>query len=64
MEIQDIEIGQWYNIQGNIENGYKDGKPYIGYDTVARVITRVTDTHVICECGRKFLINENLKIEK
>lgn len=62
MTAKEIEIGQWYHLSGDIENGYMDGKPYISHEEVTRVVTRVTDTHIICECGRKFLINENLKL--
>ena len=29
-----------------------------------RVVKRITDTHVVLECGRMFIINDNLKIEK
>lgn len=60
--VKEIEIGQWYNLSGDIENGYMNEKPTINHEEVTRVVTRVTDTHVICKCGRKFLINENLKL--
>lgn len=60
--IKDIEIGNWYHISGDIDNGTKDGKPYTSHDEVTRRIKRVTDTHIICECDRKFLINDNLKL--
>lgn len=62
MTVKEIEIGQWYHLSGDIENGYMDGKPYISHEEVTRVVTRVTDTHIICECGRKFRINDNLKL--
>ncbi|UVO97758.1 hypothetical protein NXV86_23370 [Bacteroides sp. BFG-257] len=54
-----------YRISGDLANGhYADGTPRISHDDVVRVIKRVTDTHVILECGRMFIINDNLKIEK
>lgn len=62
MNVKDIEIGNWYHISGDIDNGTKDGKPYTSHDEVTRRIKRVTDTHIICECDRKFLINDNLKL--
>lgn len=62
VKINEIEPGQRYHISGDIDNGLKDGKPYLSHDEVTRVIKRVTDTHVICECDRRFLINGNLKI--
>ena len=43
---------------------HADGTPRISHDDVVRVIKRITDTHVILECGRMFVINDNLKIEK
>lgn len=62
VKVSEIEPGQRYHISGEIDNGLKDGKPYLSHDEVTRVIRRVTDTHVICECGRRFVINDNLKI--
>lgn len=62
MKVQEIEIGKAYHLTGDIENGYINGKPYICHEEVTRVVRRMTETHIICECGRKFLINENLKI--
>lgn len=60
--VKDIEIGKWYHLSGDIENGYMNGKPHISHEEVTRVVKRVTDTHVVCECGRRFIINENLKV--
>ena len=62
VKIKDIEVGKEYHLSGDIENGYVDGKPYICHEEVTRVVKRVTDTHIFCECGRRFLINENLKV--
>lgn len=60
--VKEIEIGRRYRITGDIDNGLKDGKPYYTPDDVVRKIKRVTDTHIICECDRRFVINDNLKI--
>lgn len=62
MTAKEIEIGKWYHLSGDIENGYMDGKPYISHEEVTRVVKRVTDTHIVCECGRRFIINKNLKV--
>ena len=62
MTAKEIEIGKWYHLSGDIENGYMDGKPYISHEEVTRVVKRVTDTHIVCECGRRFIINENLEV--
>lgn len=65
MKTNEIIIGLKYRISGDLANGrYADGTPRISYDDVVRVIKRVTNTHVICECDREFIINDNLKIEK
>jgi hypothetical protein len=59
---EDIIVGTDYHLNGDIENGFWEGKPFISHEEVTRKVTRVTDTHVICECSRKFLRNENLII--
>lgn len=52
-------------MSGDLANGcYADGTPRISHDDVVRVIKRITETHVICECGRRFIVNDNLKIEE
>lgn len=61
-EVNENLIGKYCHISGDLQNGYKDGKPYICHENITRVITRIADTHVICECGRKFLKNEHLEI--
>ena len=62
MKVQEIQIGKEYHLTGDIENGFWNGKPFISHEEVTRKVTRVTDTHIVCECGRKFIINENLNI--
>ena len=59
-EVNDSIIGKRYSISGDLQNGYVDGKPYICHENITRVITYITDTHVVCECGRRFLNNQNL----
>jgi len=62
-EVNENLIGKYCHISGDLENGFFNGKPYICHESITRVITRITDTHVICECGRQFLNNLNLTIE-
>ena len=50
MNVKDIEIGNWYHISGDIDNGTKDGSLTPSHDEVTRRIKRVTDTHIICRC--------------
>lgn len=57
MKLKDITVGMTYHISGDQQNG-----SYVTHEEVTRKITRITDTHVICECGRKFIINNNLNI--
>lgn len=59
MKPEEIIIGCWYNISGDLQNG-----SFVTHEEVTRKVTRVTDKHVICECGRRFIINDNLKINK
>jgi len=63
MNIDDIEVGiVTYYISGDMENGYMGGKPYICHESINRKIKRITDTHIICECDRKFIRNDSLLI--
>ena len=65
MNVNEVTVGLRYRVSGDLSNGrYADGTPRISHDDVVRVIKRITDTHVILECGRRFIINDNLKIEK
>lgn len=65
MKTNEIIVGLRYRISGDLANGhYSDNTPCIVHEDVVRVIKRITDTHVILECGRRFIINDNLKIEK
>ena len=65
MNVNEVIVGLKYRVSGDLSNGrHADGTPRISHDDVVRVIKRITDTHVILECGRMFIINDNLKIEK
>lgn len=65
MNVQKCILGHQYKISGDLANGhYADGTPCITHDDVVRKVTKITGTHLICECGRKFIINDNLKVEK
>lgn len=57
INVNDIVTGEWYHLSGDLQNGN-----FVTHEEVVRKITRITDKHVICECGRKFIINNNLKI--
>lgn len=57
--IKKVTVGDRYRVSGDLQNG-----SYVTHEDVVRVITRITDSHVICECGRRFLINNNLLVEK
>lgn len=58
-QVKKIIIGGRYHLSGDIQNG-----SFVTHDEVTRKVVRVTDTHVVCECGRKFIINGNLKIDE
>lgn len=59
IDISKVTVGLRYRVSDDLQNG-----SYITHEDVVRKITRITDTHIVCECGRKFIINSNLKIEK
>lgn len=59
MILQENIIGCRCFISGDLQNG-----AFVTHDEVVRVVTRVTEKHIICECGRRFIINDNLKIKK
>lgn len=58
MKANEIIIGKTYRLKGDLQNGN-----FVTKEDVCRKVTRVTDKHIICECGRRFIINENLNIE-
>lgn len=57
VELCDLIEGRWYHLKGQIQNG-----DFITNEDVSRKITRITDKHIYCECGRKFIINDKLII--
>lgn len=59
VNIKKVTVGVRYRISGDLQNG-----SYITHEDVVRVIARITDKHIICECGRRFLRNNNLLIEE
>lgn len=60
---QEAQPGTRYYLVGDISNGFgMDGSATVSHEEVTRTITRITETHVICECGRRFIINQNLHI--
>ncbi len=52
--ISEVQVGLRYDLHGDLDPR--------GHDTVVRKVTRITDKMIYCECGRRFLINENLHI--
>lgn len=49
--LQEAQPGTRYHLVGDIANGYRNGEPVTSHEEVTRKITRITETHVICECG-------------
>lgn len=65
MEQKEVEkmIGLRCRVSGDLANGWnKDGTPYICHEDVVRVVRRIDGDRVVLECGRRFIINKNLKI--
>ena len=62
MNVNEVTVGLRYRVSGDLSNGRNaDGSPRISHDDVVRVIKRITDTHVILECGRMFVLTTILK---
>ena len=59
IDISKVTVGLRYRVSGDLQNG-----SYITHEDVVRKITRITDTHIVCECGRKFIINKQTDILK
>ena len=58
-----IIIGCRYQLTGNIVNGRKaDGSVNTTHENVVRKVTNVTQDYVVCECGRRFIIDSELNI--
>lgn len=51
--IQQVQVGLKYEIHGDLYP--------CGHDTVVRKITQINE-RIRCECGRVFIINNNLHI--
>lgn len=65
MKATEIIIGNRYDLSGDIVNGRNlDGTQRLTHEHVVRKVIRVTDTRIICECGREFVINDNLTVNK
>lgn len=65
MKASEIEVGKTYHFKGGLFNGYKsDGvTPNITKEDVVRKVVRITEAYIVCECGRKFVKNDNLIVE-
>lgn len=62
--ISEIKMGESYRFQGNIRNGFWNGQPFISKEDVTRKVKRITDDKIILECGREFIIDEDLLISQ
>ncbi|MGM9838167.1 MAG: hypothetical protein ACI30A_06740 [Paludibacteraceae bacterium] len=57
IKIKDLVKGERYRFEGDLQNG-----DFITHENVVRKVSYITNTHVHLECGRRFIINENLTI--
>ena len=55
--LSDVILGLRYRFKGDLQNG-----DFITHEEVTRKIAFITKKHIVLECGRKFIINNNLKI--
>lgn len=54
ISISEVREGVTYDIHGDLDP--------CGHDTVVRKVIRVREKNILCECGRKFIINNNLHV--
>ena len=54
IHVSEVQVGRKYGLHGDLDPR--------GHDTVVRKVTRITDKMINCECGRRFVITENLHI--
>lgn len=65
ISVKEVVPGQKYSFSGDIQNGhYADGTPCISHEEVVRKVSYINGDLIVCQCGRRFIINENLKISK
>ena len=65
MKATDIIIGKRYELSGDIVNGRNsDGTQRLTHENVVGKVVSISSTRINCECGRSFVINENLKVNK
>ena len=55
--LSDVVPGLRYRFEGDLQNG-----DFVTHEEVTRKIAFITKKHIVLECGRKFIINDNLKI--
>ena len=55
--LSDVVPGLRYRVEGDLQNG-----DFVTHEEVTRKIAFITKKHIVLECGRKFIINDNLKI--
>lgn len=59
IKVKDICVGEEYTLKGNIQNGN-----FVTRENVTRKVVRITDKHIVCECGRRFIIDKDLVVTK
>lgn len=65
IKVKDLQHNVKYEFSGNIKNGLNtDGTPRISKEKVCRIIKFVKDNEIHLECGRVFLIDNNLHIKE
>ena len=57
VNIKNIIPGFRYHFVGDIQNGI-----FVIHEEVTRKISYITAKHIVLECGREFIINDNLVI--
>ena len=57
IKVTDLILGSTYRFCGDIQNG-----SFVTHEDVVRKLVSITPNHLVLQCGRRFIINENLVI--
>jgi hypothetical protein len=64
VDIESLEKGKTYLFTGLIKNGWCNGVEQLTHESVSRKYKYMDDKTITLECGRKFVIDDNLIIQE
>lgn len=57
VKLQNAIPGYRYHFSGDLQNG-----DFVTHEEITRKISYITAKHIVLECGRRMIINDNLVI--